>query len=67
VILERRRAKGNLGIQDGSHRSKLTDRWARVGVDGEAQGAEVSRGEQKGEQSGESLVTDRVEKGGESL
>jgi hypothetical protein len=55
--------KGNLGIQDGSHRSKLTDRWARVGVDREAQGAEVSRVEQEGEQSGGSLATDRVEGG----
>jgi hypothetical protein len=50
VILEGRCAKGNPGIQDGSHRLKLTDGWVRVG---EAQGAEVSRGEQRGEQRGQ--------------
>jgi hypothetical protein len=36
----REERKGDLrGSKMGSHRLKLTDRWARVGVDGEAQGA----------------------------
>jgi hypothetical protein len=46
------------------HLLKLAERWARVGVSGEAQGAEVRRGKQKGEQSGGSLTTDWSEQSG---
>jgi hypothetical protein len=68
VILEGRCAKGNPGILDGSHRLKLTDIWAPVGVDEEGsvsgRGAEMSRGMS----SEGSLVTDSEGKGaGKSL
>jgi hypothetical protein len=34
--------KGNPGIQDGSHRLELTNRWERRGVEGEQSGGSLS-------------------------
>ena len=58
VILGREARKGNPEIQDEPYHLKLTDRWARVGADGETQGAEGSRSVERDEQR--SLVTDRA-------
>ena len=49
IMLEGEWTRGIPRIQDGSHRLKLTGRCMRGGVDGEAQGADVSKSEQRGE------------------
>jgi len=73
VILEGRCVKGNPGILDGSHRLKLTDIWAPVGVDGEGSvsgrgSGDEQRYEQRGklshrferQRSGKIIVTTRI-------